>query len=209
MARHQLGATPAQLGQGNDSKVQMSRWSGMDNDISDDQQDIARGRGMVDSKFQGGFGLGGTQVRHPPSRIVLFSIHRLCINSTLIFMSAACVAALIEDTRTTFRRNYTFLCFGGIKKNKHPKMVWLFVLCFLSLRAGRKKKKPATMRRGLGLGSHVAAMLRFCFRGQLYMLTTTMTAGSVFSQSSPIRARVLTLLSFVFGRGVSQQPSDP
>jgi hypothetical protein len=44
-------------------KVQMSRWKGMDNDISDDQQDIARGRGMVDSKFQGGFGLGGTQVR--------------------------------------------------------------------------------------------------------------------------------------------------
>jgi len=41
----------------------MSRWKGMDEDISDDQQDIARGRGMVDSKFQGGFGLGGTQVR--------------------------------------------------------------------------------------------------------------------------------------------------
>ena len=35
----------------------------MDEDISDDQQDIARGKGMVDSKFQGGFGLGGTQVR--------------------------------------------------------------------------------------------------------------------------------------------------
>jgi|TARA_B110000977_G_scaffold4297_1_gene6005 hypothetical protein len=44
-------------------KVQMSRWKGMDEDISDDQQDIARGKGMVDSKFQGGFGLGGTQVR--------------------------------------------------------------------------------------------------------------------------------------------------
>lgn len=41
----------------------MSRWAGMDNDVSDDQQDIARGRGMVDSKFQGGFGLGGTAVR--------------------------------------------------------------------------------------------------------------------------------------------------
>merc|ERR1711906_48148 len=38
----------------------MSRWKGMDEDISDDQQDIARGRNMVDSKFQGGFGLGGT-----------------------------------------------------------------------------------------------------------------------------------------------------
>jgi hypothetical protein len=49
----------------------MSRWKGMDEDISDDQQDIARGRGMVDSKFQGGFGLGGTQVRPatpPPAR---------------------------------------------------------------------------------------------------------------------------------------------
>jgi len=60
VARHQLGATPAQLGKGNGTKVQMSRWAGMDNDVSDDQQDIARGRGMVDSKFQGGFGLGGT-----------------------------------------------------------------------------------------------------------------------------------------------------
>lgn len=65
VARHQLGATPAQLGKGNGMKVQMSRWKGMDEDISDDQQDIARGRGMVDSKFQGGFGLGGTQVRAP------------------------------------------------------------------------------------------------------------------------------------------------
>ena len=61
VARHQLGATPPQLGKGNGVKVQMSRWKGMDEDISDDQQDIARGRGMVDSKFQGGFGLGGTQ----------------------------------------------------------------------------------------------------------------------------------------------------
>jgi len=60
VARHQLGATPAQLGKGNGVKVHMSRWKGMDEDISDDQQDIARGRGMVDSKFQGGFGLGGT-----------------------------------------------------------------------------------------------------------------------------------------------------
>jgi hypothetical protein len=71
VARHQLGATPAQLGKGNGVKVQMSRWKGMDEDISDDQQDIARGRGMVDSKFQGGFGLGGTQVRlatPPPAR---------------------------------------------------------------------------------------------------------------------------------------------
>merc|ERR1711943_164580 len=37
----------------NGSKVQMSRWKGMDEDIS-------RGRDMVDSKFQGGYGMGGT-----------------------------------------------------------------------------------------------------------------------------------------------------
>ena len=70
VARHQFGAAPATFGKGNGSKtVMMSRWKGMDEDISDDQQDIARGRGMVDSKFQGGFGLGGTQVRlaTPPS----------------------------------------------------------------------------------------------------------------------------------------------
>ncbi|XRB14220.1 ribulose bisphosphate carboxylase/oxygenase activase [Pseudoscourfieldia marina] len=38
------------------------RWRGLDAgvDMSDDQQDIARGRDMVDSKFQGGFGQGGT-----------------------------------------------------------------------------------------------------------------------------------------------------
>ena len=44
----------------NGSKVEMSRWKGMDMDISDDQQDIARGRNMVDSKFQGAAGIGGT-----------------------------------------------------------------------------------------------------------------------------------------------------
>jgi len=56
-----MGATPVKLGKGNGTRVtMMSRWKGMDEDISDDQQDIARGRGMVDSKFQGGFGLGGT-----------------------------------------------------------------------------------------------------------------------------------------------------
>ena len=61
VARHQFGAAPATFGKGNGSKiVMMSRWKGMDEDISDDQQDIARGRNMVDSKFQGGFGLGGT-----------------------------------------------------------------------------------------------------------------------------------------------------
>jgi hypothetical protein len=39
----------------NGSKVKMmgsDRWAGMSNDISDDQQDIARGRGMTDPLFQ-------------------------------------------------------------------------------------------------------------------------------------------------------------
>ena len=75
MARHQLGATPAQLGKGNGMKVQMSRWKGMDEDISDDQQDIARGKMMVDSKFQGGFGLGGTHVRRPSSPVAHHASH--------------------------------------------------------------------------------------------------------------------------------------
>ena len=67
VARHQFGAAPATFGKGNGSKtVMMSRWKGMDEDISDDQQDIARGRNMVDSKFQGGFGLGGTHVSTLP-----------------------------------------------------------------------------------------------------------------------------------------------
>jgi len=36
------------------------RWKGMDNDISDDQQDVTRGRDMVDSLFQGAAGMSGT-----------------------------------------------------------------------------------------------------------------------------------------------------
>jgi hypothetical protein len=45
------------------SKGHKGRWSGMDagNDLSDDQQDIARGRGMVDELFQGWGGTAGTQ----------------------------------------------------------------------------------------------------------------------------------------------------
>jgi len=39
---------------------QKGRWKGMDEDISDDQQDITRGRNMVDSKFQGWQGQEGT-----------------------------------------------------------------------------------------------------------------------------------------------------
>jgi len=37
-----------------------NRWRGMDEDISDDQQDIARGRMMVDPLFQGGQHMAGT-----------------------------------------------------------------------------------------------------------------------------------------------------
>jgi len=45
------------------SKSQVGRWKSMDagQDVSDDQQDIARGRGMVDSLFQGAQGMDGTQ----------------------------------------------------------------------------------------------------------------------------------------------------
>ena len=43
-------------------KESKGRWKGMDAgvDMSDDQQDISRGREMVDSLFQGGQGMGGT-----------------------------------------------------------------------------------------------------------------------------------------------------
>jgi hypothetical protein len=45
-----------------DQKSQKGRWRGMDADMdmSDDQQDIQRGRQMVDSLFQGGNAMGGT-----------------------------------------------------------------------------------------------------------------------------------------------------
>merc|ERR1711988_1264120 len=39
---------------------QRGRWKGLDEDVSDDQMDIARGRGMVDSRFQGAQALDGT-----------------------------------------------------------------------------------------------------------------------------------------------------
>ncbi|CAL8466896.1 g6432 [Coccomyxa elongata] len=43
------------------SKSQIGRWKGLDEDISDDQQDITRGRDMVDTLYQGfGVGAGGT-----------------------------------------------------------------------------------------------------------------------------------------------------
>jgi hypothetical protein len=34
------------------------KWSGLGTDISDDQQDIQRGKGMVDALFQGATGMG-------------------------------------------------------------------------------------------------------------------------------------------------------
>uniref|UniRef100_A0A061R4B9 Ribulose bisphosphate carboxylase/oxygenase activase, chloroplastic n=1 Tax=Tetraselmis sp. GSL018 TaxID=582737 RepID=A0A061R4B9_9CHLO len=42
------------------SKSQIGRWRGLDEDMSDDQQDITRGRDMVDTVFQGASGMGGT-----------------------------------------------------------------------------------------------------------------------------------------------------
>jgi len=44
-------------------RTQKGRWNSMDStqDASDDQQDIARGRGMVDALFQGGAHMAGTQ----------------------------------------------------------------------------------------------------------------------------------------------------
>ncbi|CAM6128234.1 unnamed protein product [Calypogeia fissa] len=44
-------------------KKKVDKWKALDPsiDVSDDQQDITRGRGMVDDLFQGAQGLGGTQ----------------------------------------------------------------------------------------------------------------------------------------------------
>jgi len=47
-------------GESGGNREQKGRWKGMDEDISDDQQDIQRGRLMVDSLFQGASGLDGT-----------------------------------------------------------------------------------------------------------------------------------------------------
>eukprot|EP00243_Klebsormidium_subtile_P006723 TRINITY_DN28_c0_g1_i1.p1 TRINITY_DN28_c0_g1~~TRINITY_DN28_c0_g1_i1.p1 ORF type:complete len:492 (-),score=128.21 TRINITY_DN28_c0_g1_i1:925-2400(-) len=43
------------------AEKKVDRWGGLGKDMSDDQQDITRGRGMVDSVFQGASGLSGTQ----------------------------------------------------------------------------------------------------------------------------------------------------
>jgi len=42
------------------SPNQKGRWKGLDEDVSDDQQDITRGRNMVESLYQGFQGTGGT-----------------------------------------------------------------------------------------------------------------------------------------------------
>lgn len=39
-------------------KKPVDRWAGLGKDISDDQQDIQRGKGLVDSLFQGAQGMG-------------------------------------------------------------------------------------------------------------------------------------------------------
>ncbi|KAL0055442.1 hypothetical protein WJX82_000510 [Trebouxia sp. C0006] len=46
--------------QAREKKSHLGRWKGLDEDASDDQQDITRGRGMVDSLYQAGGGAGGT-----------------------------------------------------------------------------------------------------------------------------------------------------
>mmetsp|Transcript_19601 Transcript_19601/g.27140 ORF Transcript_19601/g.27140 Transcript_19601/m.27140 type:complete len:418 (+) Transcript_19601:134-1387(+) len=64
-SRSTIRGAPTSVKVTNGSKVVMmgkfDRWASLGNDVSDDQQDIARGRGMVDPLFQGGAGLGGTQ----------------------------------------------------------------------------------------------------------------------------------------------------
>jgi hypothetical protein len=43
-------------------KKKVDRWAGLGKDISDDQQDIQRGKGMVDALFQGAMGMGTQDV---------------------------------------------------------------------------------------------------------------------------------------------------
>ena len=43
-------------------KQKIDRWAGLGTDISDDQQDIQRGKGMVDALFQGATGMGTQNV---------------------------------------------------------------------------------------------------------------------------------------------------
>merc|ERR1712224_616810 len=59
------------------------RWRGLDEDVSDDQQDITRGRDMVDSLYQGFQGVGGT--------------HNAILNSTDYLSSGKRSFSNIED----------------------------------------------------------------------------------------------------------------
>jgi len=65
------------------SPDQKGRWRGLDEDVSDDQQDIARGRNMVDSLYQGFQGTGGT--------------HNAILNSTDYLSSSKRSFSNIED----------------------------------------------------------------------------------------------------------------
>merc|ERR1711907_450336 len=59
------------------------RWRGLDEDVSDDQQDITRGRDMVDSLYQGFQGIGGT--------------HNAILNSTDYLSSSKRSFSNVED----------------------------------------------------------------------------------------------------------------
>jgi hypothetical protein len=59
------------------------RWKGLDEDVSDDQQDITRGRDMVDSLYQGFQGVGGT--------------HNAILNSTDYLSSSKRSFSNVED----------------------------------------------------------------------------------------------------------------
>lgn len=72
---------PARSGKG--AKTQIGRWKGLDEDISDDQQDITRGRNMVDSLYQGAQGMDGT--------------HNSILTSTDYLSNAARTLNNIED----------------------------------------------------------------------------------------------------------------
>merc|ERR550537_2063658 len=59
------------------------RWKGLDEDVSDDQQDITRGRNMVDSLYQGFQGMSGT--------------HNAILNSTDYLSSSKRSFSNVED----------------------------------------------------------------------------------------------------------------
>merc|ERR1712093_848868 len=65
------------------SPDQKGRWRGLDEDVSDDQQDITRGRDMVDTLYQGFQGTGGT--------------HNAVLNSNEYLMSSKRSFDNIED----------------------------------------------------------------------------------------------------------------